>query len=402
MSPLESPVKLSERVLSMKESATLAVTAKAALMKAEGINVVSFGAGEPDFDTPDHIKQAAKDAIDQGQTRYPKPASGLPATREAICAKLLRENQLSYAPNQVMVTAGGKMAVQLACLAILNPGDEVIIPVPYWVSYPEIVRFCGGVPVFVEGNEADQFRVAPAQILEACTEKTKALIFNSPSNPGGFMYEPDHVKDVANAAVSRGLMTLCDDIYDRLVFGGRTHLSIAAVSEDAYQHTITINSASKTYAMTGWRLGYAAGPVDVIKAMAKLQSQGTSGAATMSQVALAAALTGDQSCVERMRGEFEIRGKHIHERLNQLPGVSCNPPMGAFYAFPNVSGTYRALGVKGSVEFSAKLLEEARVAVVPGAAFGADANVRLSFAASMSQINEGVDRLAEWLHRVLQ
>lgn len=390
-------MKLSQRVQALAESATLAVAAKAAQMKAEGIDVLSFGAGEPDFDTPNNVKDAAKRALDAGQTKYSKPASGIPDAKKAVCTKLKRENHLDYDPSQVIVTAGGKIACALAIQALIDPGDEVIIPVPYWVSYPEMVMLAGGTSVFLEGDESNSFKFTPEQLEAAITPKTRMLIFNSPSNPGGFTYSPDEVRAIAAVTAGKDLIVLSDEIYDRLVFGDQKFLSFAAVSPQAYEQTLTMNGGSKTYSMTGWRVGYVAGPQPIIKAMAKLQSQGTSGACTFVQHGLIEALTGDQGEVERMRVEFEKRGRHIYERLNALPGISCPKPTGAFYVFPNVSGTYAKLGVKGSLEFAAKVLEEARVAVVPGVAFGRDDCVRFSFACGMEQIDKGIDRLAKLL-----
>jgi aspartate aminotransferase len=287
------------------------------------------------------------------------------------------------------------MACGLAVQALVNPGDEVIIPVPYWVSYPAMVKLAGGVPVYVEGDEGAGFCVRPEQIADAVTERTRMLMINSPSNPGGFMYSPNQIRAIAEVVSRHDIVVLSDEIYDRLVFGDRRHLSFAAASDDAYGRTITVNSASKTYAMTGWRLGFAAGPADVIKAMAKLQSQATTGAATFAQMAYAHALSSDQSCVEEMRKEYAVRGRHMHARLNEIDGVHCVEPGGAFYCYPNVSGVYGRLGVSGSVEFAERLINEARVAVVPGIAFGTDSHVRLSFATGMERIEEGLSRLSE-------
>jgi len=390
-------MKLSRRVMELAESATLAVSGKAARMKAQGIDVVGFGAGEPDFDTPAPICEATVAAIRAGQTRYPKPASGLVKTKHAICTRLKRVNQLDYAQDQVIVTSGGKDAAYLLIHALIDPGDEVIIPVPYWVSYPEIVRLAGGVPVFVCGSESDDFKLSPQLLESAITDRTRLFLFNSPSNPSGVTYHPDEVRALSNVLASYDVVVFSDEIYDQLLYDGQQTLSYAATSERAYDQTITANSASKTYAMPGFRLGYAAGPAPVIQAMAKLQSQSTSGAATFAQVALAAALEGTQDCIETMRREFERRAVHMHGRLTSMPGVRCARPTGAFYCFPNVSNTYEKLGVGGSSEFARRLLEEAHVAVVPGVAFGLDAHVRLSFASGMEQIDKGLDRIESFL-----
>ncbi len=395
-------MRLSQRAESLKESATLAVSAKAARMKAEGVDVVSFGAGEPDFDTPAHIRQAAIDALNAGQTRYPNPASGLNVARKAVCDSLLRDAQLTYKPEQVIITSGGKDAAYLAFHALLDPGDEVIIPKPYWVSYPEMVRLTGAEPMFVVGPESRDYKLTPDLLRSAITRRTRMFVFNSPSNPSGVTYDPDEVRALANVLQEHDIVVLADEIYDRLLYGGQKTISYASVSAKAYAQTLTCNSASKTYAMPGWRLGYAAGPVEIIKAMAKLQSQSTSGAATFSQIAYAAALGGDQACVEAMRVEFERRGAHMWRRLTAIPGVRCPKPTGAFYCFPNVSAAFARLGVDGSTAFASRLLEEAKVAVVPGEAFGMDQHVRLSFATSLPQIDKGLDRIEAFLGKAGQ
>ncbi|MCH7597109.1 MAG: pyridoxal phosphate-dependent aminotransferase [Planctomycetes bacterium] len=390
-------MKLSQRAIDLAESATLAVAARAAKMKAEGVDVVGFGAGEPDFGTPEHICEAGIAAIKAGHTGYPKPASGLAETKKAVCERFERVNGLSYTPQQTIITSGGKECIHLAVHAVIDPGDEVVIPVPYWVSYPEIVRLAGGVPVVVAGAVANDYKVTPDLLRAVLTDRTRMVIINSPSNPSGVTYEPDEIRALASVLTEREVLILSDEIYDELLYDGQRTLSYAAVNDDAYAQTLTVNSASKTYAMTGWRLGYAGGPVDVVKAMAKLQSQSTSGAATFSQIALATALTGDQSAVESMRVEFERRGKHMWKRLTSMSGVACPKPTGAFYCFPDVSATFARLGVSSSREFAARLLEKAKVAVVPGIAFGMDAHVRLSFATSMEEIDKGLDRLAAFL-----
>lgn len=381
----------------MAESATLAVSAKAARMKAQGLDVVSFGAGEPDFDTPSHIRQTAVAALVSGQTKYPNPASGLAMTKKAICDRLAKDHGLKYAPEQVVVTSGGKDAAYMAIHALIEPGDEVVIPAPYWVSYPEMVQLAGGKSVHVHGPEENDYKITPSLLESVLTSRTRLVILNSPSNPSGVTYHPDEIRSLAAVLQGRDLCVLSDEIYDRLLFGGQKTISYAAISPAAYAQALTLNSASKTYAMTGWRLGYAAGPVEVIKAIAKLQSQSTSGAATFSQIAYASALDGPDEVVEVMRVEFERRGKYMWERLTEIPGVRCPRPTGAFYCFPNVSSRYAGLGVKGSLEFASRLLDEANVAVVPGVAFGMDGHIRLSFATNMEQIAKGLDRIESWL-----
>ncbi len=390
-------MQIAQRMQSLSESATLAVSAKAAELQAKGEDIISFGAGEPDFDTPDFIKQALIDAVRSGHTKYPQPASGLTVAREAVCRKYARENGVAYSPSEVIVTLGVKNACLLAALAVLDPGDEAIIPVPYWVSYPDIVKLAGGNPVFVRGDEANNFCVTPAQVKAAITDRTRVLFFNSPSNPGGFTYDPAQVRAIAEVVAGRNIWVFSDEIYERLRFHGQDYLSFAAAGDRARAQTITLNGASKTYAMTGWRIGYAAGPVEVIRAMAKLQSQETSGAPTFCQYALAAALNEGAEEVETMRRAYEVRADHMHRRLCELPGVTCVKPTGAFMAFANVSRTYKRLGVSGSVEFCERVLAEAKVALVPGLAFGSDDHARFSFACSLEAIDEGVDRIARLL-----
>ncbi len=390
-------MKLSERVTSLTESATLAVSVRAGRMRAEGVDIVSFGAGEPDFDTPEPIKRAAVEALRAGHTGYPKPTSGIPAAKQAVCTKLARDNNLTYVPGQVIVTAGGKMAIYLAIQALVEPGDEVILGAPYWVSFPEIVKLAGGKPVVVRGDEPRDYRLAPDQLAAAITPRTRAVILNSPSNPSGVTYSPKEVRALAEVLVERDLVVLSDETYEQLCFTQEGTLSYGAVSDRAYAQALTINTASKSYAMTGWRIAYAAGPVELIAAMAKLQTQTTSGAATFTQHALIEALTGDQTQVGVMRAEFRRRGELMHAKLCAISGVRCPKPTGAFYCFPNVSAAYARLGVDGSKAFCERLLEEAHVAAVPGIAFGLDEHIRVSFATSPDQIEKGIDRIARFL-----
>lgn len=390
-------MRLSQRLQQLAESATLAVSAKAAAMQKQGINVVSFGAGEPDFPTPEHVRNACKAALDAGHTGYAKPASGILPAKEAACLKLKRENNLDYKPSQVLITVGGKEALYLASMSLLDPGDEVILPAPYWVSYPEQIKLCGAVPVIIDGDESRSFKLTVDQIAKAITPKTRALIFNSPSNPGGFTYSPEDVAAIAKVVAGKDIIVFSDEMYDRLIYGNQRFMSFAAASPEAYNQTLTFNAGSKAYSMTGWRVGYVAGPEPIIKAMANLQSQTTSGTATFCQHGLVEALKGDQACVEVMRKEFERRAEYMYQRLNQIKGVHCVQPTGAFYAFPNVSKAFATLGVNNSLDFSAKVLEQAHVALVPGVAFGLDNFVRLSFATSMEKIKEGLDRLEKLL-----
>ena len=390
-------MKVSQRIQDLAESGTIAVSNKVAALRAEGIDVVSLGAGEPDFDTPDHIKQAASAALDRGETKYAKPASGVAELKSAVIDKLARENNLTYAPDQIIATIGGKEGLYLAFATLLDPGDEVIIPTPYWVSYPEQVKLVGGVPVFIDAGAASGFKITPDQLRAAITPRTRAFVFNSPSNPTGAAYSPEETDALAAVLADTDVITLSDEMYDRLLFGGQEFKSFAATSTHAYDHTLTFNAGSKTFSMTGWRIGYAAGPVELIKGMSKLQTQTTSGAATFTMHAMAAALNGDQTCVDEMRDAFESRGRFISEALNRLEGVVCPAPGGAFYVFPDVSDTFASLGVSGSTAWAGRLLEENHVGVVPGSDFGNDACVRLSFATSMDTLEEAMRRIEAFL-----
>lgn len=390
-------MKLSQRVKQMAASATLAVSAAAAKRKAEGADVISFGAGEPDFNTPANIRAAAQQAIEEGKTKYAKPASGIPEAKQAVLHKLAHENQLQYQQEQVIITAGGKMTLALAIHAVIDPGDEVVIPKPYWVSYPEIVKMAGGKPVFAQGPAENDYKLRPQDLEDALSDKTAIVILNSPSNPSGVTYHPDEMRALTPVLEDRNLLVISDEIYDRLLYGDQQTLSFAATGPKAFDKTLTVNSASKTFAMTGWRIAYAAGPIDLIKAMSKIQSQTTSGAVTFNQSALVEALTGSRDAVEDMRREFEKRRDHMYRRLMYMPGVTCPKPTGAFYCFPNVSSHCAKRNLAGSVEFAGALLEEKDVAVVPGIAFGMDEHVRLSFATSMDQIDKGLDRMTAFL-----
>lgn len=389
-------MKVSRTAGSVSASVTMAVTARAKEMKASGVDVVSFGAGEPDFDTPAFIKEAAKASLDAGKTKY-SPAAGMLELRKEIARKLKAENGLEYEPGQIVVTCGAKHACYEAIHAVVDPGDEVLIPTPYWVSYPEMVKLVGGTPKVVETREADGYKLTPKVLREAITDKTTLLILNSPSNPGGFGYTPEELAalgEVIGSVDHLGVMS--DEIYEYLVYGVAFR-SFAAVCPGLYGRTITINGMSKAYSMTGWRVGYAAAPKEVASAMSRMQSHMTSGPATFCQTASIEALQKGEADVAAMVEQFAKRAKHIHQRLNAIEGVECMEPTGAFYAFPNVSSHYKRLGVDGSVAFCSKLLEEAQVACVPGAGFGCDENIRLSFATSMEQIDKGIDRIEAFL-----
>jgi aspartate aminotransferase len=390
---------LADRMSLVSESITLAVSAKANAMKKAGIDVVGFGAGEPDFDTPTFIKDAAKAALDKGQTKY-TPTPSIVELKQAIAQKFNSENGLPYKPDQITVGAGGKHCLYMAFMAVLNPGDEVLIPTPYWVSYPEQVKLAGGVPKYIKGDEARNFRVTPQQLESAITPKTKVLVLNSPSNPGGHAYTPEELKALADVVVKHlNLIVFSDEIYEKLVYDGLKFVSFASLNPQLLEQTLTFNCHSKSFAMTGWRVGYVGGPKPAIDAINKLQSQMTSHITSFCQMPAAVALTdprGKES-VEQMRQQFEKRAHHMHQRLSALPNVTCVRPMGAFYCFPNVSKYFGKSGVTDAISFASQLLEKSHVAVVPGNDSGFDTHVRLSFATSMEQIDKGVDRIAEFL-----
>jgi aspartate aminotransferase len=391
---------LADRMKTLAPSSTLAVQAKARELRARGVDVISFGAGEPDFDTPRRIKDAAVQAMQRGQTKYTE-VGGVPELRAAICAKLKRDNGLDYEPADVLVSVGAKHTLFNLVMALINPGDEVLVPSPYWVSYPEQVRLLGGVPVDVATHESTGFDLDPAALAAAVTPRTKLVVLNSPNNPTGAVFSRPALEAVARLVVERGLWVVSDECYEALTFEGR-HVSVASFSPEVKARTIVVNTCSKAYAMTGWRIGYAAGPRALIRAMTDAQSQVTSNASSVAQWAAVEALTGPQDEVAKMAGEFDRRRRLIIEGLNALPGVRCGMPKGAFYAFANVSGlfgrTWRgpegAVSLKSSLDVIAVLLEAARVAVVPGRDFGSDAHVRLSYATSDALIREGLTRMA--------
>jgi aspartate aminotransferase len=394
---------LAKRIALVSDSITLAVTAKANALKKAGVDVVGFGAGEPDFDTPAFIKDAAKDALDKGQTKY-TAAPCIPELREAISKKFKTINGLDYPPAQVSTGAGGKHCLYMAFMAVLDEGDEVIIPAPYWVSYPEQVKLAGGKCVYVHGAEANGFKITPEQLEKAITPKTKAFIMNSPSNPAGHAYTPAEQKALAEVIARHPrIVVFSDEIYEMLVYDGMTSVSFATLHPDLPKRTLTFGCHSKSFAMTGWRIGYVGGPKEMIDAINKLQSQMNSHITSFTQMPAAVALNDPRGLesVEAMRKEFEVRGRHMHARLAALPKVVCVKPQGAFYCFPNVSAYFgkTAGGVKitDAVSFSAALLEQAHVAVVPGNDSGFDTHVRLSFATSMGQIDKGIDRIEKWL-----
>lgn len=393
-------MKVSQLVQAVPPSATLAVTSRAKEMKAQGIDVLGFAAGEPDFDTPDFIKDAAVEALKKGLTKY-TPAAGTPELRKAIAEKLKRENNLNYSWDQVVVNIGAKHSIYMAMQVALDPGDEVLLPAPYWVTYPETIKLAGAKMVVMETDSSTNYKITPKQLKAAITDKTAMLVLNSPSNPGGFCYTPDELKALAKVLEGTKVTVLSDEIYERLVYGDTKFASFASLSEDAYNRTLTVNGFSKAYSMTGWRLGYTAGPLNVMKAMARLQDHVTSNPVTFTQYAAIEALKNGTDAVEKMRQAFEKRGMFMAEKLNAIKGVHCHKPEGAFYCFPDVSAHYgRTIGgtkLTNSMEFAAALLEQAKVAVVPGDPFGSPKNVRLSFACSLEQIEKGIGRMKDWL-----
>ena len=390
---------LADRLKTLAPSSTLAVQAKARELRARGVDVISFGAGEPDFDTPERIKDAAVQAMRRGQTKYTE-VGGIPELRAAVCAKLKRDQGLDYTPAEILVSCGAKHTLYNIATALLNPGDEVVVPSPFWVSYPEQARLLDAVPVPVETREASGFDLDPARVRDAITPRTKLIVLNSPNNPTGAVFSVEALEAVARLAVEADLLVVSDECYEALTFEGR-HVSIAALGPDVKARTLVINTCSKAYAMTGWRIGYAAGPRALIRAMTDVQSQVTSNPSSVAQWAAVEALAGPQDEVRTMVAEFDRRRHLIVDGLNRLDGVACARPRGAFYAFANVSGLFGrssagAAGTTrlgGSLDVAAFLLEAARVAVVPGLDFGSDAHVRLSYATSDALIREGLARM---------
>jgi len=383
-------MELSSRVSELTPSLTLAIDSKAKAMKAEGIDVCGFGAGEPDFDTPDHIKAAAQAALETGFTKY-TPSSGTPELRQAIAEKLKADNGLDYKASQVIVSNGAKQSCFNAISAICEPGDEVIIPAPYWLSYPEMVRLAGATPVFVSTTEAANWKITAEQFENAMTPKTKMIILNTPGNPTGSVYTREELRGIVEVAAEEDIFMLSDEIYEKLVYDGTEHVSLASITPEAYDLTITVNGFSKAYAMTGWRLGYLAAPEAIAKAIDSMQSHSTSGPCSFSQKGGLAAIKGDQQCVVDMREEFQIRRDYMFNRINPISGLSAVKPLGAFYVLVNIG----QLGLS-STNFADRLLSKASVAVVPGVAFGDDRTIRLSYATSMDVIKTGLDRLEDF------
>ena len=395
-------LRVSAAIGSLGPSPTLAVTARAKELRAQGVDVIGFGAGEPDFDTPDHIKDAAIAAIREGYTKYVVPASGSPDLKDAIIEKFRSDNGLEYERDQIVVSCGAKHSLFNAFHALLNPGDEAIIPAPYWVSYPEQVRSAGARPVIVETDAS--FKLDPERLKAAITSKTRLLVLNSPCNPTGAVYSAKELESIAEVAVNTGIAVVSDEIYENILYDGLKHVSIASLSKEIASQTIVVNGVSKTYAMTGWRIGYAAGPKEIMIPMSRLQDQSTSGPTSISQRASIAALRGDQECVTRMVKAFDERRRLITPRANDIFGIHMQPPAGAFYLFVDISGTfgyrYDDVEVQSADDLARYLLGAVKVAVVPGEGFGAPNYIRLSYAMSLDKIEQGMTRIDEGVRRL--
>lgn len=393
-------MQFSKKFESIAPSPTLAIDSKFKEMKAQGYDVVGFGAGEPDYDTPNHIKQAAIDAILAGKTKY-TPASGTMELKKAVCDKFLRDNGLSYEPSNIVVSNGAKHSLINAFGAILNPGDEVIVPAPYWVSYPEMIKYNDGVPVILHTTEENSFKFTADMLENAITPKTKALVLNSPSNPTGMVYDESELRDIADVCLKHDLYIISDEIYEHLVYGGAKHISVASFSEEIKERTIIVNGLSKTYAMTGWRIGFTASNAKIAKLMSNVQSHTTSNPNSIAQEAAVAALNGPTDDLKEMIKQFDIRRQYMVRRMNEIEGVSCKEPMGAFYVMMNIEKllgkTIKGKLIKNADDFADIFLETELVALVPGTGFDAPCHVRWSYATSMDNIREGLDRLEKLL-----
>lgn len=386
-------IQLSERVKLVKPSPTLAVAAKAKELKAQGRPIVGLGTGEPDFDTPEHIKQAAIEAIKGGATKY-TPVDGTPELKQAVIDKFKRDNNLDYQPNQILVSCGGKQSFYNLCQALLNDGDEVIIPAPYWVSYPDMAILAGAKPVIIETTIEQHLKITPEQLRSAITDKTKLFVINSPSNPTGVAYSKEELTSLAEVLLEYpNIVVATDDMYEHILWTEDSFVNILNVCPELYDRTVVLNGVSKAYAMTGWRIGYAGGPADLIGAMKKIQSQSTSNPAAPSQAAATAALAGDQSCIKPMLEAFKKRHDYLVHALNSIEGVTCLPSDGTFYAFPNMQGLIEKHGCESDLDFAELLIEKVDLALVPGSAFGAPGHLRLSYAASMETLEEAILRL---------
>ena len=396
-------MKLSERSQKVNASMTLALSAKAGQMKAEGHDVVSFGAGEPDFNTPEHIAEAGKEAIDKGYTNY-TPAAGTKDLKKAVQKKFKEDNNLDYDLDQIIVSNGAKHSLFNTFQTILNPGDEVIIAQPYWVSYPETVKLGGGVPVYVEAEEKNDFKMKLSDIKDAVTEKTKAIIINSPNNPTGCVYNRDELQAIADLAVEEDFFVVSDEIYEELIYGDAEHISIASLGEEIKERTIVINGMSKAYAMTGWRIGFAAGPKKLVEIMSNIQSHATSNPNSIAQYASKVGLNGSKEVTKKMLKAFKERRNYMVEKINEISDLSCKKPEGAFYVMMNIEKLigkkYEGKEIEGSMSFADILLAESKVAVIPGKAFGNDKFVRLSYATSLDDIKRGLKRIKDFVNKV--
>jgi aspartate aminotransferase len=386
--------KISQRAASLSPSLTLAIDAKAKQMKAEGQDVVGFGAGEPDFDTPQHIKDAAIKALNEGFTKY-TPSSGIPELRQAIADKFKRENGLAFKPSQIIVSCGGKHSCYNVVIATCQEGDEVIIPAPYWLSYPEMVKLAAAKPVIIATTDKTEFKVTPDQLRKAITPRTRLFILNSPSNPTGTVYTPEEVKALGDVCVEKGVLIMSDEIYEHLLYDGARHKSVASFSPAHQEHTIVVHGFAKAWSMTGWRLGFMAAPEPIAKAIDAVQSHSTSNPTSFAQKGAVAALAGPQDHLKNWLAEYDRRRTYAWKKLNSIPGISCVNSKGAFYLFPNIS----KLGLT-STDFCARLLEAEKVAAVPGIAFGADKYLRISYATSMANIEKGLDRLERFAKKL--
>ncbi|WP_416149747.1 pyridoxal phosphate-dependent aminotransferase [Salipaludibacillus sp. HK11] len=389
-------MKFSPRVTSITPSSTLAITAKAKQLKSEGHDVIGLGAGEPDFNTPKHIIEASYQSMLAGHTKY-TPAAGLPELKKVICEKFKQDQGIDYTNDEIIVTSGAKHSLSLLFQTILQEDEEVIIPTPYWVSYPEQVKVAGGKPVFIEGKEEYDFKVTKEQIEQAITPKTKAIIINSPSNPTGVMYEEAELKLIGDVCLKNNVTIVSDEIYEKLIYGGKTHVSIAQLSPELKENTVIVNGVSKSHSMTGWRIGYTAGNKEIIKKMSNVASHTTSNPAVMSQYGAIAAYTNDDGSVENMRESFEGRLNEVYSQLNDIPGFSCVKPQGAFYLFPNVKEAVDKSPYDTTDEWVTALLEQEKVAVVPGSGFGSPDNIRLSYATSLEQFQGALARIRKFV-----
>lgn len=397
----ELRMKLAKRVAALTPSSTLEITAKAQALKAEGHDVIGLGAGEPDFNTPEHIIEAAYKAMLEGHTKY-TPTGGLAALKQEIMKKFERDQGLSYEPSQIIVCNGAKHALYTLFQVLLDEGDEVIIPTPYWVSYPEQVKLAGGEPVYVDGLEENHYKITPEQLRQVITEKTKAVIINSPSNPTGMIYSKEELQQLGQVCLEHDILIVSDEIYEKLIYGDAEYTSIAQLSNELQEQTLIINGVSKSHSMTGWRIGYAAGNKELIKAMTNLASHSTSNPTSIAQYGTIAAYAGDQQPVEIMRRAFEERLNIVYDKLIQIPGFSCIKPQGAFYLFPNVKEAVALAGYETVDEWAKALLEEEKVALVPGTGFGAPNNVRLSYATSLEQLEKALERIHRFMKNKME